>query len=783
MKSPKHMEQASFYYSASEVVVLPAAIASSKPPVRIFLGSEDAQYRAERVFIYSIEKVRDPNRAYEIHIMKNLVGFERSSWRTGFTCYRYAIPSLAGGTGRAIYNDVDQIYLQDPALLFDAEMAEHGYLAVAASDTSVMLIDCERMLPLWNLHAAQQESKKELNQRGASQNGLWGPADKQWNARDFEYIEGETKVLHFTALHLQPWQPTPDSYSYHPHSLGYLWFNLEKKAIQEGYQAFTIVRPSSAFAALQQLHAQKQDATKPVSDVAAMTVSLGDVAPVGNTLDLAGDLNTSSTEKLEQLKNARWPQITARKLLERVPQDDIAWLLQSLFSACSESLELFVEYKDQQLVLADGYGLQRNRQSAEWWREQILEVANRFPSLQWKLHFQKPTKAGVENIYYQSGNHAERQSAWILTTQRKGDNAQLEKLAAELGWNCQIKPLFFRLVNHIPNYFMGASLLGVSSESAASLRATAWPDYVLSSGRRAAPVARWIKKASAGKTRLIHIGRPWCALEHFDLVITTPQYQLPLRNNVIHNCLPFNSISSERMAPGQTELLPQLSECSGPYLTVVIGGPSRPYVINQNVMEAMAKSVDELAKRNGQSVLICTSPRTPKKALAYFRGELKSRNIAFEWKPEQQQNAYVGCLSLADTVVVTGDSVSMISEICKLKKQVYVQRLPKKFDVLMAWARGLQWIAVYQQKTASYRGTPKQQNILARWFDQFVANGWLTSVRDLDEFLNNMKVRKHIRYLDEIAETTDNDFVLMDEPDAELLDTVSFISQQLNYRS
>ena len=56
-------------------------------------------------------------------------------------------------------------------------------------------------------------------------------------------------------------------------------------------------------------------------------------------------------------------------------------------------------------------------------------------------------------------------------------------------------------------------------------------------------------------------------------------------------------------------------------------------------------------------------------------------------------------------------------------------------------------------------------------------------MRDLDEFLNNMKVRKHIRYLDEIAETTDNDFVLMDEPDAELLDTVSFISQQLNYRS
>ena len=783
MKSPKHIEQASFYSSIPEVVVLPAATASSKPPVRIFLGSEDAQYRAERVFIYSIEKVRDPNRCYEIHIMKNITGFDRSSWRTGFTCYRYAIPSLAGGMGRAIYNDVDQIYLQDPALLFDAEMGEHAYLAVAANDTSVMLIDCERMLPLWNLEAAQQESKKELNQRGAAQKGLWGPADQQWNARDFEYIEGETKVLHFTALHLQPWQPSPGSYSYHPHSLGHLWFDLEKSAIHEGYQNFTVAQASVAFTALQKLHAKKQDPVELASDTAMVTVSLGQAALAGNTLDLADDFSVSSNNKLGQLKTLRCSQLIARNLLERVPQVDVGWLLRSLFAATSEGLELFVEYKDESVMLADGFGLERNRQSADWWREQILESANAFPSLQWKLHFQRPTKTGVENIHYQSGNHAQVQNAWILTTHRKGDNAQLEKLGAELGWNCQVRPLHFRLINHIPNYFLGASLLGISSESAASLKAEEWPDYVLSSGRRAAPIARWIKQASGGKTRLIHIGRPWCALKHFDLVITTPQYQLPLRSNVIHNCLPFNSISSGRMVADKTDLLPQLSACPGPYLSVVIGGPSRPYIINQSAMKKMAQSVDELAKRNGQSVLICTSPRTPKNALGWFRAELRSRNIAFEWKPEQQQNPYVGCLSLADSVVVTGDSVSMISEICKLKKQVYVQRLPKKFDILMTLTRGFQWIALYQQKTASYRGTPKQQNFLARLLDQFIANGWMTSVRDLDGFLENMEVRKHIRYLDEIAETTDNDFVLMDEPDAELLDTVSFISQQLNYRS
>ena len=42
------------------------APASDLPPVRIFLGSEPAQRRAERVFVWSIERVRDPGRGYEI---------------------------------------------------------------------------------------------------------------------------------------------------------------------------------------------------------------------------------------------------------------------------------------------------------------------------------------------------------------------------------------------------------------------------------------------------------------------------------------------------------------------------------------------------------------------------------------------------------------------------------------------------------------------------------------------------------------------------------------------
>ena len=50
---------------------------SARPTVRIFIGTEAAQYRADRVLVWSIEKVRDPAREYEITLLRDLPGFDR----------------------------------------------------------------------------------------------------------------------------------------------------------------------------------------------------------------------------------------------------------------------------------------------------------------------------------------------------------------------------------------------------------------------------------------------------------------------------------------------------------------------------------------------------------------------------------------------------------------------------------------------------------------------------------------------------------------------------------
>jgi hypothetical protein len=220
---------------------------SAKPPVRIFLGTEAVHYRAERVFIWSVQQHRDPARVYDIYLMKDLVGFDRRGWLTGFTNYRFAIPHFTGGVGRAIYNDVDQIYLADPGELFDTELAVHGFLALSDRDTSVMLIDCARMACVWTLEAAQRQRRQRLEAAACAVPGVRGQLDPVWHARDTEYVPNRSKLLHYTVMHTQPWQPLRHRYAYQQHPFGQVWLDLERAADAAGYQVFRATCPSTQY--------------------------------------------------------------------------------------------------------------------------------------------------------------------------------------------------------------------------------------------------------------------------------------------------------------------------------------------------------------------------------------------------------------------------------------------------------------------------------------------------------------------------------------------------------
>jgi len=427
----KGRERADGVNDGPEVIrfdVAPGVTPNGKPPVRIFLGTENAQYRAERIFIWSILQVRDPARVYEIHMMKDLKGIDRTGWKTGFTNYRYAIPTLAGCQGRAIYNDVDQIYLRDPGEMFDLDMKGAGILGVTKRETSVMLIDCEKMAQHWLMDDIYADKRHKHFRTVTHDNGLWGELPGIWNARDDEFSADTCGCFHFTTLQTQPWQPFPDQIRYRPHPDGAVWFDLEDAADRAGFTVFTKERPSRRFGELLEqyriMHEEGEknlglaseetfsgiSLRKHINPVAKLAAETGAKTILDYGAGKASLYEAYPGEPLESRfrSHAAWPGakvvcydpgfepfatpyeegcdgVISTDVLEHIPAEDIAWVLDEIFQAARKFVYVVAACYPARKTLPNGQNAHCTLEPPAWWQGQLELAARRNPGIPWVL--------------------------------------------------------------------------------------------------------------------------------------------------------------------------------------------------------------------------------------------------------------------------------------------------------------------------------------------------------------------------------------------------------------
>lgn len=325
---------------------------------------------------------------------------------------------------------------------------------------------------------------------------------------------------------------------------------------------------------------------------------------------------------------------------------------------------------------------------------------------------------------------------WVLDAYRAGERTQLRALAqgleAALGWPYQVKSLRYRKFEFRANIFRGTSLNGVDSEGSDRL-APPWPDLVLSMGMRNEPVARWIRAQSGGRTRLVFLGRLWADPSDFDLVITTPQYRVPDRPNVLRNALPLHPVSPARLAEAAAKWAPRLAPLPRPYVMVSIGGTSGPYAFGPRASARLVRDAVALAQARGASLLVSSSARTPEAAIAGFAAQKAVPTQLYRWQRDDPDNPYLGFLALADELIVTADSISMLAEAYATGKPVHMfdtgaGRLGMRHD-MQALAQG----HVAARNTAAADNdrpdialAPLAYRALMRW-------GWKHLTRDISQ--------------------------------------------------
>lgn len=208
-----------------------------------------------------------------------------------------------------------------------------------------------------------------------------------------------------------------------------------------------------------------------------------------------------------------------------------------------------------------------------------------------------------------------------------------------------------------------------------------WPAVAIGCGRESALVTRWLRSASVGTTFTVQILDPRIDPAQFDVVVA-PRHDGLQGENVIQTLGAINGVDDAWLAEGLAKF-PRLQQLPQPRTAVLLGGPRRGLNLDERWIEKLLARVAAMTARDGGSVMIACSRRTPDAWRARVRGMLAAGCMHYWIDERDGVNPYQGYLAAADRIVVTPDSVNMLSEACATGKPV-LTLLPPNADGKLA---------------------------------------------------------------------------------------------------
>lgn len=260
---------------------------------------------------------------------------------------------------------------------------------------------------------------------------------------------------------------------------------------------------------------------------------------------------------------------------------------------------------------------------------------------------------------------------WVLADDRPGNANQALGVAEALGWPFEVKPIRYGRLADLPNLLLGASTLGLTGQSKATL-VPPWPDLVIAAGRRTAPVARWLKRRNP-HTFAVQMMWPGSA-RGLDLIAVPEHDEVPARSGVIRTLGAAHRLQRRSLLAAAEALEPRISLLPKPRVACLVGGTSRHAEFTPEDARRLVQEAGRLAEERGGSLLVSTSRRTGpacEQAIEQAGAPVPLWLYKFGAGGE---NPYLGLLGSADAVVVTADSASMCTEACAVGVPVFLFR-------------------------------------------------------------------------------------------------------------
>lgn len=261
--------------------------------------------------------------------------------------------------------------------------------------------------------------------------------------------------------------------------------------------------------------------------------------------------------------------------------------------------------------------------------------------------------------------------SWVLTDGKQGMESQCLGLTETLG----LQPEIFRIAPRFPWSILPPQLWAapLSAPGANGDRlCPPWPDLLISTGRQTVALALAIKKIQRDRMIAVQLQNPTVSLSRFDLVIA-PDHDNLIGSNVVSTLGALHRITPKRLSDGANQFKERYATLPRPLVAVLLGGDNRQFRMTASSADRLGSLLSEAADRHGAGLAITASRRTSAANLQRIVHRLEG--CAVDIWDGCGDNPYFGMLGLADFIVVTGDSVNMVSEACATGKPVYVFQL------------------------------------------------------------------------------------------------------------
>ena len=200
-------------------------------------------------------------------------------------------------------------------------------------------------------------------------------------------------------------------------------------------------------------------------------------------------------------------------------------------------------------------------------------------------------------------------------------------------------------------------------------------DVIISCGRKSVIPAIFLKRRFKKEIFTIHIQDPKVDLSNFDSIIC-PEHDNLDGDNVIKTKGAIHYLTNDEIKKNLNYLNPRAENKK--IVTLILGGPNKYYSFSEKQMHSAFAKIKNLFVYSNYKIIVIPSYRTPDNILKLAFNCFNDNHLVVK---QRDKKAYLSSLGLADIIIVTCDSTSMISEAAITGKPVYVAQMKNKRSI------------------------------------------------------------------------------------------------------